>query len=69
MVRFVLFLTAIVAIGWMVRRALLAAIKEAKPGPRPRKGPNLPSDRLVCGACGKEFDPEQTGWICPSCGK
>ena len=26
-------------------------------------------DRLVCGACGEQFDPEKSGWICPRCGK
>ena len=28
-----------------------------------------PPERLVCGACGTEFDPEESGWICPKCGK
>ncbi len=36
---------------------------------RARKGANAPPDTLVCGVCGHAFDPEQTGWICPKCGK
>ena len=69
MLRFLLAIAAIVALGLMVRGALLAAMKETKSGPRARRGPNLPPERLVCGVCGKEFDPDATGWICPSCGK
>jgi hypothetical protein len=34
-------------------------------GPRPAG----PPERLVCGVCGMEFDPEKSGWICPKCGK
>jgi len=70
MSRFLLGIVAIVVLGLFIRSALIAAMKEAKPGLKPRKGgPNLPPDRLVCGVCGKEFDPDTTGWICPSCGK
>jgi hypothetical protein len=37
----------------------------SSPGPHPIGAP----ERLVCGACGTEFDPEKSGWICPKCGK
>jgi len=69
MTRLLLVIAAIVLLGLMVRKALTAAINEAKPGPKPRKSPNLPPDRLVCGVCGESFDPDKTGWICPKCGK
>lgn len=69
MARLLLVVAAIVLIGLMVRNALRGATKDARPGPRPRKSPNLPPDRLVCGVCSESFDPEQTGWICPKCGK
>jgi Zn finger protein HypA/HybF involved in hydrogenase expression len=23
--------------------------------------------RLVCGACGKEYEPLTNGWLCPQC--
>jgi hypothetical protein len=60
-----------------VRRALAAGREQNARGPRPggdgegrRDGTgSLPPDRLVCGACGHEFNPEQSGWICPKCGK
>ena len=25
--------------------------------------------RLVCGACGKEYEPLTNGWLCPVCHK
>jgi len=60
-----------------VRRALAAGREQKARGPRPggddegrRDGVgSLPPDRLVCGACGHEFNPEHSGWICPKCGK
>jgi len=66
-----------------VRRALAAGRDQRARGPRPNGGEpgggdgqgrregagSLPPDRLVCGACGHEFNPEQSGWICPKCGK
>jgi rubrerythrin len=65
----VVFLIAVVVIASRRRS------KAARPGrrksrvsgaaPRPIGAP----ERLVCGACGTEFDPEKSGWICPKCGK
>jgi rubrerythrin len=77
MTRLLLGLAAIIVLGLMVRSALIAAMKDGKPGsgsgprsgPAPRRDRKLPPDRLVCGVCGDAFDPEQTGWICPKCGK
>ena len=37
---------------------------------RRRRGrPALPPHDMVCGTCGQRFDPDQTGWICPMCGR
>ena len=76
MTRFLLGIAAIVILGLMIRSALLAAVRESKQGGQgrgpsnaPRRGRNLPPDRLVCGVCSESFDPEKTGWICPKCGK
>jgi len=69
MARIALIIAAIVVLGLMVRSALIAAGKDAKPGPKPRKSPNLPPDTLVCGVCSESFDPDKTGWICPKCGR
>jgi hypothetical protein len=51
-----------------VRRALAAGREPGGPTPRERGG-SLPPERLVCGACGNEFNPDKSGWICPKCGK
>jgi hypothetical protein len=59
-----------------LRRALSAGKVDERPSRRPR-GPFGPPparrsespDQLVCGACGQQFDPEESGWICPRCGK
>lgn len=51
-----------------VRRALAAGREPGGTPPRERGG-SLPPERLVCGACGNEFNPDQSGWICPKCGK
>jgi len=74
MARFLLALAAIAILGLFIRNALRSAMRSAmkennKPGPRPRRGPSLPPDRLVCGICGAAFDPEASGWICPKCKK
>jgi predicted amidophosphoribosyltransferase len=26
-------------------------------------------EHLVCGACGRQYDPQKNGWICPQCHK
>jgi hypothetical protein len=26
-------------------------------------------EQLVCGACGAQYDPQASGWICPKCHK
>jgi hypothetical protein len=30
--------------------------------------PHMPK-HLVCGACGREYDPQKNGWLCPQCHK
>ena len=57
-----------------VRRALAAGRQRRGRGPRANRDEEGDSDgrppqRLVCGACGHEFDAEQSGWLCPKCGK
>ena len=62
-----------------VRRALAAGKQASPPPPRsrgpgpqrgePRRHTSKAPEQLVCGACGHEFDPEQSGWVCPQCGK
>ena len=58
-----------------IRRALGAAREQGGRDRRPRNdhgdgdGDGASPKQLVCGACGREFNPEQNGWICPSCGK
>ncbi len=69
MTRFLLIIAALAILGLAIRNALRAAMKDGKPGPKPKRNPNLPPDRLVCGICGEAFDPEASGWICPKCRK
>ena len=59
-----------------VRRALAAGRQPGGRGPRANRDGDGDGDsdgrapqRLVCGACGHEFDAEQSGWLCPKCGK
>jgi len=40
-----------------------------RPPSRGRVSAGAMPERLVCGACGAEFEPDKTGWICPKCGK
>ena len=35
---------------------------------RSARDPNMPKN-LICGGCGKQYDPQQNGWICPQCHK
>jgi hypothetical protein len=70
--RLLIIVALIAGLGLMVRRAVKAAMHDGSPKPPPPKDwrarrPNLPPERLVCGACGHEFDPEKSGWICPKC--
>lgn len=51
-----------------IRRAIGASREVGAGDPRARGGA-LPPDKLVCGACGQEFEPDKSGWICPKCGK
>lgn len=65
-----LLLVGLVAFLVHAMRRALAAGREAGGSPPPReRGGSLPPERLVCGACGAEFNPDQSGWICPKCGK
>lgn len=36
---------------------------------RGRVPPGAMPEQLVCGACGAQYDPQATGWICPKCHK
>ena len=39
-------------------------------GPRPTAAQRARMPKqLVCGACGTAYDPHQSSWICPKCGK
>ncbi len=71
MTRILFILAMLAGLGLMVRRAVKAAMREgmqdAPPKDWRKRAPNLPPERLVCGACGAEFDPEKSGWICPKC--
>jgi Zn finger protein HypA/HybF involved in hydrogenase expression len=55
---------AILAAMWMRRLAAGRSASTAPKGPRVAKG--MPQ-RLVCGACGKEYEPLTNGWLCPQC--
>jgi len=69
MTRILFVLVALAVLSLLIRGALISASKSGKPGPRPRRNPSLPPDRLVCGMCGEPYDPEQSGWTCPKCKK
>jgi hypothetical protein len=56
---------AILAAMWM-RRLSLARSSGDGGGKSPRVARGMPQ-RLVCGACGKEYEPLTNGWLCPQC--
>ncbi len=72
MARLLIVFALLVFVVMSTRRALRQA-RSPQAGPRKQarseRAPGGPPKRLVCGACGADFDPEQSGWICPKCGK
>jgi hypothetical protein len=70
-IRILTIVALLVGLGLMVRRAVRAAMQDGKQNAPPKdwraRRPNLPPERLVCGVCGHEFDPDKSGWICPKC--
>jgi len=53
---------AVIVVLWLQRVARLRAARPAAPDP------HMPKN-LVCGACGREYDPQKNGWLCPQCHK
>lgn len=75
MTRILLLVVLALFVVVALRRAFAAGRASSMPTGRPR-GPGDDRPRssrapqhLVCGACGEDFDPEESGWICPRCGK
>jgi Zn finger protein HypA/HybF involved in hydrogenase expression len=52
----------VIVVLWLQRVARSRAKIAAKPDP------SMPK-QLVCGACGREYDPQKNGWLCPQCHK
>jgi rubrerythrin len=71
MARLLIVVALIVFVVLAARRALLKARAQAQRPHRTgdERRPIGPPERLVCGACGTEFEPDKSGWICPKCGK
>jgi hypothetical protein len=55
---------AVIVVLWLQRVVRLRASRPA----RPASDLGMPK-HLVCGACGGQYDPQQSGWICPQCHK
>jgi len=53
---------AVIVVLWLQRVARLRAGRKTAPDP------HMPKN-LVCGACGREYDPQKNGWLCPQCHK
>ena len=64
MSRLLIVIALIVFVGLLARRG-----GKLRPTQRSRVGTGGMPERLVCGACGAEFEPEKSGWLCPKCGK
>jgi hypothetical protein len=63
--RLLLFVAfVVIVVVWLQRVARVRGSKPARSGP----DPNMPK-HLICGGCGKQYDPQQSGWICPQCHK
>jgi hypothetical protein len=60
-------LLAVLVVTWIRRFARRANLPSSSgSGSGVVKG--MPQ-RLVCGACGKEYEPLTNGWLCPICHK
>lgn len=46
----------------------LQRLRRARASSAVSADPEMPK-RLVCGACGREYDPQKSGWLCPQCHK
>jgi Zn finger protein HypA/HybF involved in hydrogenase expression len=57
---------AVVVVTWIRRFAAKRSDAPSSGGAGVVRG--MPR-RLVCGACGKEYEPLTNGWLCPSCHK
>lgn len=53
---------AVIVVLWLQRVARSRARRATAPDPHMPK-------HLVCGACGREYDPQKSGWLCPQCHK
>lgn len=56
---------AVVVVTWIRRFAAKRSDAPTSSGASVRGMPR----RLVCGACGKEYEPLTNGWLCPNCHK
>ncbi|HKP55747.1 MAG TPA: hypothetical protein VJV78_03440 [Polyangiales bacterium] len=61
-----LFIAVLAVLGamWLRRLSLQRSSDTNGKGQRAARG--MPQ-RLVCGACGKEYEPLTNGWLCPQC--
>jgi hypothetical protein len=53
---------AVIVVLWLQR---VARMRASSP---PAPDPHMPKN-LVCGACGRSYDPQKSGWLCPQCHK
>ena len=53
---------AVIVVLWLQRVSRSRAKSPAAADPDTPK-------QLVCGACGREYDPQKNGWLCPQCNK
>jgi hypothetical protein len=54
----------VIVVLWLQRVARSRALK----GPYSAPDRHMPKN-MICGGCGKQYDPQQHGWICPQCHK
>lgn len=54
---------AVIVVLWLKRVARLRAANPRSAGDR-----DMPKN-MVCGACGRSYDPQKSGWLCPQCHK
>ena len=62
-----LTLAVLIAV-WVRRLARRIGPASSSAGGNQAMAKGMPQ-RLVCGACGKEYDPLSNGWLCPQCHK
>jgi Zn finger protein HypA/HybF involved in hydrogenase expression len=59
-----LVVVVVIVFAWLQRVARSRSANRT--GPLHASG--MPK-HLVCGACGRQYDPQASGWICPQCHK